>query len=302
VSIVKHFKNKAIMKTHQPKLMFGSKLAKGIAAGLKGITLMAFVFTCTTGFAQSGSFSVPLTQEDLQKGTIEVTLKTEKGNITNYQPQNFTIQLGDRTQEVSIKSQVIKGDYMLVTVDASGLATDDITIIPIGGNGGYGSGRINLLGNLKEITIDNVSGVIQNDDAGSASVIVVDIKSVTATHSGSGTSGAFANPNTNGGDAEGHNGGSREDDIITKDEVQGFVKTYPNPARGSVKINTTHSKLTIIEVTMLSAIGSKVKTQRPDDLDGHLMTIDTENVPAGIYFLAIKTNMGDAVKRIVVVN
>jgi hypothetical protein len=32
------------------------------------------------------------------------------------------------------------------------------------------------------------------------------------------------------------------------------------------------------------------------------MTIDTQNIPAGIYFLAIKTNHGDAVKRIVVVD
>ncbi len=294
------------MKTHQPKLMFGSRLAKGIAAGLKGISLMALVLTCTTGFAQSGSFSVPVTQEDLQKGTIEVTLKTEKGNITNYQPQNFTINIDGRTQEVSIKSLVIKGDYMLVSVDATNLGSADMSLNPAGNNnpiGSIGGGRISLNGTLKEITIDNVSGVIQNDDAGSASVVVVDIKSVSANHGGDGVSGALASPTIGGGNNNGGNtGGTRETDIITKDEVQGLVKAFPNPARGSVKINTTHSKLTIVEVTMLSAIGSKVMTQRPDDLDGHLMTIDTQNIPAGIYFLAIKTNHGDAVKRIVVVD
>jgi hypothetical protein len=291
------------MKTQQPDLMFGKGLLQGITAGLKSLTALAFVFTCTTGFAQNGSFSSPVTVGDIQKGTIELTLKTEKGNITNYQPQNFTININGRTQEVPIKSQVIKGDYMLVSLDVSNLATDDVTITPVNGGGTIGGsgGKLTLFGNLKEITIDNVSGVIQDNDAGSASVIVVDIKSVTADHSGSGVSGAFANPYVSGTDNNGTSG-SRSDDIITKDEVQGFVKAFPNPARGSVKINTTHSKLTITEVTMLSAIGSKVMTQRPDDLDGHLMTIDTQNIPAGIYFLAIKTNMGDAVKRIVVVD
>jgi hypothetical protein len=291
------------MKTHQPNLMFGKGLLQNVSAGLKSLTVLAFVFTCTTGFAQSGAFSTPVSQEDLQKGTIEVTLKTEKGNITNYQPQNFTININGRTQQVPIKSQVIKGDYMLVALDVSNVGTDDVNVSPINGGGTYGSsgGKLTLFGNLKEITIDNVSGVIQDNDAGTASVIVVDIKSVTAEQSGSGVSGAFASPNIGGTDNNGTSG-SRSDDIITKDEVQGFVKAFPNPARGSVKINTTHSKLTITEVTMLSAIGSKVMTQRPDDLDGHLMTIDTQNIPAGIYFLAIKTNMGDAVKRIVVVD
>jgi len=291
------------MKTQQPDLMFGKGLLQGITAGLKSLTALAFVFTCTTGFAQNGSISSPVTVGDIQKGTIELTLKTEKGNITNYQPQNFTININGRTQEVPIKSQVIKGDYMLVSLDVTNLATDDVTITPVNGGGTIGGsgGKLTLFGNLKEITIDNVSGVIQDNDAGSASVIVVDIKSVTADNSGSGVSGAFANPYVSGTDNNGTSG-SRSDDIITKDEVQGFVKAYPNPARGSVKINTTHSKLSITEVTMLSAIGSKVMTQRPDDLDGHLMTIDTQNVPAGIYFLAIKTNMGDAVKRIVVVD
>lgn len=295
------------MKTHQPNLMFGKRVLQGISAGLKSLTVTAFVFTCTTGFAQSGSFSVPITQEDLQKGTIELTLKTEKGNISNFVPENFVINVNGHTRSVPIKAQVINGDYMLVSVDATGLATDDVTITPVNGGGTYGGngGRINLLGNLKEITIDNVSGVIQDNDAGTASVVVVDIKSVTATHSGSGvTNGAFANPSIGGNGTRDNAGNSADvrEDIITKDEVQGFVKAYPNPARGSVKINTTHSKLTIVEVTMLSAIGSKIMTQRPDDLDGHLMTIDTQNVPAGIYFLAIKTNMGDAVKRIVVVD
>lgn len=291
------------MKTHQPNLMFGKGLLQNVSAGLKSLTVLAFVFTYTTGFAQSGAFSTPVPQEDLQKGTIEVTLKTEKGNITNYQPQNFTININGRTQQVPIKSQVIKGDYMLVALDVSNVGTDDVNVSPINGGGTYGSsgGKLTLFGNLKEITIDNVSGVIQDNDAGTASVIVVDIKSVTAEQSGSGVSGAFASPNIGGTDNNGTSG-SRSDDIITKDEVQGFVKAFPNPARGSVKINTTHSKLTITEVTMLSAIGSKVMTQRPDDLDGHLMTIDTQNIPAGIYFLAIKTNMGDAVKRIVVVD
>lgn len=291
------------MKTHQPNLMFGKGLLQNVSAGLKSLTVLAFVFTCTTGFAQSGAFSTPVSQEDLQKGTIEVTLKTEKGNITNYQPQNFTININGRTQQVPIKSQVIKGDYMLVALDVSNVGTDDVNVSPINGGGTYGSsgGKLTLFGNLKEITIDNVSGVIQDNDAGTASVIVVDIKSVTAEQSGSGVNGAFASPNIGGTDNNGTSG-SRSDDIITKDEVQGFVKAFPNPARGSVKINTTHSKLTITEVTMLSAIGSKVMTQRPDDLDGHLMTIDTQNIPAGIYFLAIKTNMGDAVKRIVVVD
>jgi Secretion system C-terminal sorting domain len=304
VSIVKHFKNQRIMKTHQPNLMFGNKVARSISKGLKGIALMACVFTYTGSFAQSNvSFTAPVNPTDVQRGTIDIAIKVENRGTKNYTPSTFAVNVDGVTYSTPIKSVLKEGEYMLISLDASSfknVSLNNSTNNGINTGGNIGGSKLTLIGNLKEITIDNVSGVMQDDDPGSASILVVDLKTITETGDDSGMGSSFAvRPNEN---ATKNNGNGRADDIITKDEVQGFVKAFPNPARGSFKINTTHSKLIIQEVTVISAIGSKITTIQPSETDAHIVQVDTNNIPAGIYFVAVKTNMGEAVKRIVLVD
>lgn len=293
------------MKTHQPNLMLGNKVAGSILKGLKGIALMACVFTYTGSFAQSNvSFTAPVNASDVQRGTIDIAIKVENRGTKSYTPSTFAVNIDGETYNAPIKSVLIEGEYMQISLDASSfknVSLNNSTNDGVTPGGTIGGSKLSLIGNLKEITIDNVSGVMQDDDQGTASILVVDLKMITDTGDNSGVGSSFAvRPNND--NTTKSNGNGRSDDIITKDEVQGFVKAFPNPARGSFKINTTHSKLIIQEVTVISAIGSKITTIQPSEADAHLVQVDTNNIPAGIYFVAVKTNMGEAVKRIVLVD
>lgn len=297
------------MKTHQPNLMLGNKVAGSILKGLKGIALMACVFTYTGSFAQDNlALTVPVNLNTVQGKTIDITLKVSNRDLNNYAPTAFNLNVDGTIYNTPVVSYLIKGDQGIITIDISDMfsttnGVDDKEeikpIIPVGG-------RTSISGHLKEITIDNVSGVMYDDNHGVASIQIIDVKAITSTSDGTGAGSSLSvrptDINKPKNDNGSNNGGSRSDDIITKDEVQGFIKTYPNPARGSFKISTTHNKLNLQEVTIISAIGSKIATIHPSENDAQILQIDTNNIPAGIYFIAIKTNMGEAVKRIVLVD
>lgn len=289
------------MKTKQLQLMPGKLGLNGMAHVAKGIAVMALacLFSYTTASAQTARtvpFSAEVPAGSIQSGVLNVTLKMEHGDISKFTTESVKLTQGDKSKLVPIRSLIIQGDYAIISLDVTGVDFDN------GGNDNSTPNRIDLIGNLKEITIDNVSGVKQEDDPGSFSVVVIDVANMATTYTGGYSSPAMTgNPNNTGAHTTG-NGGGRTDDIITKDEVQGFVSTFPNPARNVVKIKSSHSKVDIQEVTIISAIGTKVSTQPVNSGDNHLVSVDINSIPSGMYFLSIKTNMGDVVKRIVVVD
>lgn len=296
------------MKTQQLHFMPGKLGLKGIAHVAKGIAVMALacVFSYTTATAQTARtvpFSVEVPAGSIQNGVLNITLKMEHGDISKFTADNVRLTQGDREKTLPIRSLIMQGDYALLSLDVQNVEFLTLNTSNAGGNHGNTPNRIDLIGNLKEITIDNVSGVKQEDDPGSFSVVVIDVANMATTYTGGGyNSPAMTGNPQNTGAGNGTNTGGRTDDIITKDEVQGFVSTYPNPARNVVKIKSSHSKIEIQEVTIISAIGTKVSTQLANDGDGHLVSVDINSIPSGMYFLSIKTNLGDVVKRIVVVD
>lgn len=300
------------METQQLHLMPGKQGLKGMALMAKRVSIFALacVFSYTTAVGQTNrlvTYTAPFKAGDIKDNNLGVAIKLTKGDIKDFSANSFSVNVRGQEKTLSIRSLIIKGEYMLATLDASNISTDVIAINDGGGSYGDHTGgssndfRLTISGTRKEITIDNVSGVISDDDQGSAAVVVVDYTKLTAVYDGTISTPSLINTPNGGNNGTNAGEGSRGDDIITKDEVQGFVSAYPNPARGSVKIKSSHNKVVITEITVISAIGTKVTTQRPDD-DGHMVTIDTQNIPAGIYFLSVKTTMGDVVKRIVIVD
>lgn len=286
--------------------MPGKPGLKGIAKriGQAALIALAVVFSYTTLSAQSGGrvvFNTPVEQSKVANGLLTIKVKMTGSDIRNYTPENVVVTNNGRSESVAIKNVIVENNYMLVTLDLNGtglMSTEGGNPVAPSNQPG-GTSKFDIVGNLKEITIDNVSGVMSNDNNYNA-IIVVEATSNDMTSS-AGSVFATQGSNTSGG-ASGNSNTSRGDDnnIITKDEVQGFVNTYPNPATGSISLRTTNSKLEIKEVTLINAIGAKLATVRPED--AHLLKLDITAYPAGVYFMTIKTNYGDAVKRVVFVN
>ena len=295
------------MKTQQLHFMPGKQGLKGIARVAKGIAVMALacVFSYTTATAQTARtvpFSVEIPEGTIQNGILNVTLKMEHGDISKFTAESVRLTQGGKEKTVSVRSLIMKGEYAILSLDIAGvdfLAGNDNGL---NGADNITEHRMNLIGNLKEITIDNVSGVKQDGDPGSYSVVVIDVANIATTYTGGYNSPAMTGNPNNTGSSNGSNTGGRTDDIITKDEVQGFISAFPNPARNVVKIKSSHNKVEIQEVTIISAIGTKVSTQVANSADGHLVSVDINSIPSGMYFLSVKTNLGDVVKRIVVVD
>lgn len=295
------------MKAQQLNFMPGKPGLSGMAQRIKHLALVAIalVFSYTTVVAQSGGrimFNTPVELSKITNGMVTVKIKLDGASINNYTPETVSVSANNRTETVAIKTMVIEGDYMLLTVDLNG------TSLMLGTSGGgtgtpdqpAGTSKFDLMGNLKEITIDNVSGVMSNETNYNAT-IAVDASVIGGMDAGS-SNGVRQNNVVTGGASNDNTNSSRGDDnIITKDEVQGFVNAYPNPARDNMKLRTTNPQLIITEVTLINAIGSKLAVLHPD-ADGHIVNIETGLYPAGVYFLQVKTNSGDAVKRIVIVN
>lgn len=286
------------MKTHQNTLMPAKQGLKGISRGLKLIAFaFVFVFSYTTVLAQSDgriSFSMTGYHDKIVNGLMTIKLRLNGADISRFKPEDITVSSNGRTESVPVKTMVMDGEYMLVTVDLTGVTNPgapgvDPAVLS----------KFNLYGNLKEITIDNVSGVTSTTDNYNA--IAVPEVSITGTIEEGSSYGVRQN-NTVGGSASDNSNSSRgnDDGIITKDEVQGFVNSYPNPATGSISLRTTNNKVEFKEITLINAIGAKLATVKAED--EHLIKMDTSMYPSGVYFITIKTNYGDAVKRVVFVN
>ena len=293
------------MKTKKLNSLPGKPGLSGIAKSVKQLAVVAIVlvFSYTTAVAQTGGrimFNTPFELNKVANGMVIVKIKLEGADIKNYTPETVAININNRTETVPIKTMVIQGDYIVLTIDLSG--TSLMLGTGVGGsnlpNQPEGTSKLELTGNLKEITIDNVSGVIPNDDSYNA-IILADA-TVIGVNDPNASNGVRPFNNTGNSDTN-YNSSRGDNNIITKDEVQGFVNAYPNPAHDNMKIRTTNPKLIITEVVLINAIGSRLAVLHPDD-DGHVVNIETGLYPAGVYFLQVKTNSGDAVKRIVIVN
>jgi len=98
------------------------------------------------------------------------------------------------------------------------------------------------------------------------------------------------------------------------------IKVYPNPANENLTISITNNQLRIMDVSILDITGKQImpslrfrqkseeaistnneqitSSQTPRN-DGHLIKINIETLPAGLYFVKIKTNNGEIISKFV---
>jgi uncharacterized protein (TIGR02145 family) len=83
--------------------------------------------------------------------------------------------------------------------------------------------------------------------------------------------------------------------LLEETERSQKVSVYPNPATDKIYVEQKDKSLKITDVTLIDVYGTKNKT-----LMNEKNEIDVIELPAGIYFLELKTNVGTLVKKIIV--
>ncbi len=91
------------------------------------------------------------------------------------------------------------------------------------------------------------------------------------------------------------------------------IKLYPNPANENLTISVTDAQLRIMDVSILDITGKQImpslkaiatnneqitSSQTPRN-DGHLIEINIKTLPAGLYFVKVKTNNGEIIRKFV---
>jgi len=79
--------------------------------------------------------------------------------------------------------------------------------------------------------------------------------------------------------------------------ISSGIKLYPNPASGSFTIDLSQNQ--VKEMDLFNVIGEKIWQQYTGFNDR--MTIDTQNLAAGTYYLSVLTNQGKIVKQVNVI-
>jgi hypothetical protein len=76
------------------------------------------------------------------------------------------------------------------------------------------------------------------------------------------------------------------------------VTVFPNPAKNMFNIETTSNQILLSEIVMYDATGKLIFNSAP--INTNKFSVDTDNFPAGLYFLNVKlSNGGRVVKEII---
>lgn len=79
-------------------------------------------------------------------------------------------------------------------------------------------------------------------------------------------------------------------------DVEAHVALYPNPATTQVNVSVDN---TIRTVNVVNAMGQVVMSQNGNN--SNMVTVNTQNLPAGVYFVNVITDNGQATKRFTIV-
>jgi uncharacterized protein (TIGR02145 family) len=84
---------------------------------------------------------------------------------------------------------------------------------------------------------------------------------------------------------------------VSLEEAERFqkVSVYPNPATVIINVEQKDKSIKLTDVTLIDVYGTKYKASMTEKSE-----IDVSELPAGIYFLELKTNVGACVKKIIV--
>ena len=76
------------------------------------------------------------------------------------------------------------------------------------------------------------------------------------------------------------------------------LSLYPNPSSEWIHI-TVESDISVNEITIFDLYGKVIKRKAPIGMNAGSHRIDVSNLPAGLYFLAVRTSTGSATKKFV---
>ncbi|KOY86983.1 hypothetical protein AD998_13270 [bacterium 336/3] len=228
-----------------------------------------YTFTVTSGtlpngltLSLSGILSgIPL--EATAGRTIDIT--ASDGTITGLKNYNFVIDKGEQSIQTYSSTLLPDGKYQLTAVFDTGLPVSFLST---------NREVATIQGNIVSLTSKEFNGeadilVFQegnNNFKASDSVVVLRINSFGLT--------------------TGFN------------ELEKNIKLYPNPTtQKDITIVTSNPQLQIMDVLIISALGIKMPISM--DINGNIIKINTELLPEGTYSISIKTNQGNAMKKLI---
>ena len=88
-----------------------------------------------------------------------------------------------------------------------------------------------------------------------------------------------------------------DDEVGVDENEQGNITIYPNPTTGELIID--NGELTINSVEVFDVFGRKLKGKGGKEQGGGKIQLDISDLSAGIYFVKIRTETGEVVKKVV---
>jgi len=202
----------------------------------------------------------------------------------------------DQTKDVGINTGD-KGDITSPTVVLSTSVTEpvngefDITITFDEEVNGLEEGEIQVTnGTLK-------AGSLVTSDGG-----ITYTATITPTATGDVT---ISLPSAVAQDLAGNDNEAATDLIVEADLTSGIdmlqeaykVLVYPNPTKGSVKIDLSNSELDINSITITDLSGRQLHNQ---EITNNLVNLDLDSYEKGVYILIMQTNSAQITKKIVI--
>ena len=150
-----------------------------------------------------------------------------------------------------------------------------------------------IVGHVEIITVDNISGVAPNDNT-----------SNVHRSSFNGVNPETNNPNNNNNQIyveilpviENSASGSIK---LNSNELEGLTNIYPNPSiDGIVKINSKIKEIDIQQILVYNTMGGLVKNYINNDRNGEEILLELSGLTKGVYFVNIKTELGETTKKL----
>jgi hypothetical protein len=80
-----------------------------------------------------------------------------------------------------------------------------------------------------------------------------------------------------------------------------YLRIAPNPVRGQMQVDFSVDHYSTLDISVFNALGQQVLQVATDDYVGkHSMTVQTQALNSGIYFLNIRSEKGIKTARFVV--
>jgi hypothetical protein len=154
-----------------------------------------------------------------------------------------------------------------------------------------------VVGYIEVITVDNISGVAPNDNTSNVHR--------TASNGVNPESNNPSNLNNNNSNQiiaellpviENSASGAIK---LNSTELSGLTNIYPNPSiDGVVRVNSKVKGIEIQQILVYNAMGGLMKNYINNDRNGEEILLELSGLTKGVYFVNIKTELGETTKKL----